>query len=395
MSSRRDFLVHSAQIAVVVGLSPGIFRTAFAGRAVLGESPYGPLGPADATGLRLPQGFTARVVGISGRRVAGTPYAWHGQPDGGATFAAPGGGWVYVSNAELDNAQGGVGAVRLDASGRVEDAYAILAGTNRNCAGGATPWNTWLSCEEHAAGLVWECDPFAPGQGVARPAMGRFRHEAAVVDPVNGWVYMTEDDVDSRLYRFRPDAPQRLQSGILEAASVDPAGFVTWTPVSPERPHRGADTTVFKRGEGAWYAGGYVYFCTTADNRVWALETASGHLEVIYDAATLGADAPLRQPDNVTVHAASGDIFVAEDADDLQLVLLADAQGKRIAAPFVQLIGHAGSEITGPAFSPDGSRLYFSSQRGTGGAGNSPGITFEVSGPFRGRRRRRMVHGAD
>ena len=85
----------------------------------------------------------------------------------------------------------------------------------------------------------------------------------------------------------------------------------------------------------------------------------------------------------MTVHARSGDIYVAEDADDLQLVLLADQFGQRIAAPFLQLVGHAGSEITGPAFNPDGTRLYFSSQRGTDGGTNGPGMTFEVRGPFR------------
>jgi secreted PhoX family phosphatase len=91
----------------------------------------------------------------------------------------------------------------------------------------------------------------------------------------------------------------------------------------------------------------------------------------------------LRDPDNITVQPHSGDIFVAEDADDLQLVLLANAQGQRIAAPFLQLVGHDGSEVAGPAFSPDGTRLYFSSQRGTDGGNNGPGMTFEICGPFR------------
>jgi secreted PhoX family phosphatase len=126
-----------------------------------------------------------------------------------------------------------------------------------------------------------------------------------------------------------------------------------------------------------------VYFTTTADNKVWDLDTAADRLEVIYDAALLGPNAPLREPDNVTVHARSGDIYVAEDEDDLQLVLLADGTGQRIAAPFLQLSGHGGSEVTGPAFSPDGTRLYFSSQRGTDGGTNGRGMTFEVTGPFR------------
>jgi uncharacterized protein len=289
---------------------------------------------------------------------------------------------VYVSNAELP--QGGVGAIRFGPDGAVEDAYPILSGTRVNCAGGPTPWGTWLSCEEYARGRVWECDPQRAGQGVARPAMGAFSHEAAAVDPQTGWVYLTEDDGDdSRFYRFRPVRLGDLSEGVLEAAFVGPDGRVAWTPCSPMRPHRGADSSAFARGEGAWYSAGRIYFCTTSDHRVWELDPAADALRVIYDAATLGADAPLREPDNVTVHAPSGDIYVAEDADDLQLVLLASAAGERIVAPFLQLIGHDNSEVSGPAFNPDGTRLYFSSQRGTSGRDVGPGVTFEVSGPFR------------
>jgi secreted PhoX family phosphatase len=237
-----------------------------------------------------------------------------------------------------------------------------------------------LSCEEQRAGYVWECDPYRPGQGVARPALGKFPHEAAVVDPATSYVYLTEDDYNCRLYRFRPERWGDLSAGALEAASWQRDGTLAWIGVRADRPYRGKDTTPFQRGEGAWFADGIVYFCTTADNRVWAHDVQTGHLEVLYDAATLGPSAPLREPDNVTVARSSGDVYVAEDADDLQLVLLANGQGQRIAAPFLQLYGHGGSEITGPAFSPDGTRLYFSSQRGRDGKN---GMTFEVTGPFR------------
>jgi secreted PhoX family phosphatase len=383
--SRRLFLRKSLGASVALGLGPAAWRSAFGDSTVAGESPYGALGVPDAWGVRLPAGFTSRLLAVTGEVVPGTDYEWHGWPDGGATFVAPDGGWVYACNSELNGSQGGAGALRFDASGNVRAGYRILAGTKYNCSGGSTPWNSWLSCEEHRAGLVWECNPFAPGQGVARPALGKFAHEAAVVDPLTGWVYLTEDTGDSRLYRFRPDQPRNLAGGVLEAAAVDAQGYVTWVQVPPDRPYRGADTTEFKRGEGAWFANGYLYFTTTTDNRVWALETASGKLEVIYDAALIGTGAPLREPDNVTVHPRSGDIFVAEDDDDLELVLLADEQGRRIAAPFLQLVGHSGSEVAGPAFSPDGTRLYFSSQRGTDGGNNGPGMTFEVTGPFRRR----------
>jgi secreted PhoX family phosphatase len=382
-TTRRGFLKQTLASSVALGLGPACWKRVFGANSVLGPSPYGALGGPDALGIRLPSGFSARLIGMTGQVVAGTNYVWHGWPDGGATFATGDGGWVYVSNSELSGTRGGVGAVRFDANGRIVDAYRILAGTKYNCAGGSTPWGTWLSCEEHRAGLVWECNPLAPGQGIARPAMGKFAHEAAVVDPRSGYVYLTEDSNDSRLYRFRPAAWQNLSAGTLEAASVNGAGRVTWLAVSPARPYRGHDSAVFARGEGAWFSNGHVYFCTTADNRVWSLETATNRLEVIYDAALLGIGGPLREPDNVTVHQPSGDIFVAEDDDDLQLVLLANQFGQRIAAPFLQLVGHDGSEVAGPAFSPDGTRLYFSSQRGTDGGNNGPGMTFEVTGPFR------------
>jgi secreted PhoX family phosphatase len=377
---RRLFIKLGTASTLVAGLGVAGWRRAFSA-TVIGPSPYGALGAPDANGVALPAGFTARLLATTGHTVTGTTYAWHGEPDGGSCFVdSVGGGWVYVSNSELNGRNGGVGALKFRADGSVADAYRILGGTKWNCAGGATPWRTWLSCEEHRAGFVWECDPYGPGQGIARPALGKFPHEAAAVDPITSYVYLTEDDIESRLYRFRPDRWGDLSTGVLEAASWQSDGTLSWLEVKPDRPYRGRDTTEFLRGEGAWFDDGIAYFCTTADHRVWAHDVGTGTLEVIYDADVLGPAAPLREPDNVTVDPRSGDIYVAEDDDDLQLVLLASGQGERIAAPFLQLTGHGGSEIAGPAFSPDGTRLYFSSQRGRDGKN---GMTFEVTGPFR------------
>lgn len=380
--ARRRLLRLGTASAVSLGLGLDVWKRAFA-QQVQHTGPYGPLGAPDDNGVRLPEGFEARLLARTGDVVAGTPYIWHGEPDGGATFEAlGGGGWIYVSNSELNGTRGGVGALRFDDSGKIVDAYRMLSGTKWNCAGGATPWGTWLSCEEFRAGAVWECDPQRNSQGIERPALGRFAHEAAVVDPHTSFVYMTEDDSNGRLYRFRPERWGDLREGVLEAASVDGSGLVDWVEVANDRPNRSRSTTAFRRGEGAWFSRGYLYFTTTSDDRVWALEVASSRLEVIYDAATYGPDAPLRDPDNITVHEASGDIYVAEDADNLELVLLADREGRRIAEPFLQLIGHGGSELAGPAFSPDGTRLYVSSQRGRDG---KRGMTFEITGPFRSR----------
>jgi secreted PhoX family phosphatase len=130
----------------------------------------------------------------------------------------------------------------------------------------------------------------------------------------------------------------------------------------------------FDGGEGCYYAGGICWFTTKGDNRVWAYDAAASTISLTYD-----ADAPLSGVDNVT-GTSSGDLFVAEDGDNMEIcVITPDA----VVAPFVRVDGHDGSEITGPAFSPDGTRLYFSSQRGSGGGVTDRGMTFEVTGPFR------------
>lgn len=327
----------------------------------------------NADGLALPPGFTSRIIAVTGEPVGSTGYRWHPNPDGGATFAQPDGGWIYVSNDEASNNEGGVSMVAFDAAGDIVDAGPILQGTNRNCAGGATPWGTWLSCEEFDGGRVWECDPTGTEPAQVHPAMGTFSHEAAAADPANEIIYLTEDKSDGLLYRFRPTLWGDLKSGSLEALVDD--GELRWAavpdPTASSDPTRNqvAGAVRFNGGEGAWFDSGLLYFTTKGDNRVWTYDAATNALDVIYD-IDASPNPVLSGVDNVTVSAA-GDVFVCEDGGNMEVVVL---RTDGTVEPFLQIDAN-GSEVTGVAFDPSGTRMYVSSQR-------NPGMTFEITGPF-------------
>lgn len=403
--------------------------------------PSGPLaniGPVEAKTLTsgaiagvndqvmAPAGFEVRCVARAGvSPVAGGDYLWHINPDGGAVFPATDGGWVYTSNSETT--PGGVGAIRFAADGTVTGAYRILDGTRNNCAGGATPWGTWLSCEETAGGFVYECDPFGTAAtAVQKPALGGFPHEAAAIDPVNHVCYMTEDGGDQRFYRFvsnpddltvMPNGVTRmgLASGVLQvlkiegfgnnvtppAASLREAVRVTWVtktavPTAPPLPFPTVMTgSAFPGGEGIWYyevpaalrvtptlgsrpTRGLVFFTTKGDNRVYAYDIENQLLELIFDNDNMQITTGFNDVDNLVVSPA-GDVLVAEDGDLMRLYVIVPNQ----PAKLLMQITRGGSEICGPAFTPDGSRLYFSSQRGPSGAAGlgTSGATFEMTIP--------------
>lgn len=350
---------------------------------------FSALQPADENGIRLPKGFTSRIVARSSQQViSGSDYIWHGAPDGGACFATTDGGWVYVSNSEIKGNKGGVGCIRFNAHGEVVDAYPILEGTNNNCAGGRTPWNTWLSCEEVDRGRVFECDPYGQFPAVERSALGYFKHEAVTVDSFHEHLYLTEDEEDGNFYRFIPDNKlPDLESGVLQVAELvlrgdsaheTPIFDVVWHNVPDPQASKKAtrkqvkQASKFNGSEGIEWNNHHVYFTTKGDNRVWDYDTRKKKITILYDIKT-AKNPVLSGVDNLTI-TATGDVLVAEDGGDMQLVLLT-VSGNVI--PVMQVVGQDNSEICGPAFSPDYQRLYFSSQTGPNDR-DEEGIIYEI-----------------
>ncbi|MGH2785526.1 MAG: alkaline phosphatase PhoX [Actinomycetota bacterium] len=418
---RREFLKAGIAAVGAAALGPGFWERLYAAPTTPGPSPYGPLLAADKQGLMLPAGFTSRVIARSALPVPGTLYPWPIFPDGAHCFPTGDGGWNLVVNSETPTSDGivpdqvqrfgGASRIRFDASGKIVGANGVLKNTRTNCAGGPTPWGTWLSCEEFddsirggptsQAGKVWECDPNGVLPAKRRDALGAFKHEAAAVDPATNRVYLTEDVGDGRFYRFTPAAftgtPNDLNAGTLAAAQlVGPAAGpwnVVWLPVpdplalTTSTRYQAPASTPFRGGEGCFHDDGIVYITTKGDNRVWRYFIATQTMDLLYD-----ANDPANQPDPVltgvdnVIVARSGDVLVAEDGGNMEIAIITPDND---VAPLLRATGPqhgfdspspvpTRSEITGLAFSPDGSRLYFNSQRGF-----VLGITYEVRGPFR------------
>lgn len=260
MISRRHFLKSSAALAALAaagGIEGTLARIASGVTQRAGG--YGPLVPDPAKLLDLPLGF--RYVTFSNAATGYGPGQEFQQKlsngdlvpcrhDGMAAFTAPDGGTILVRNHEVNPENGPIvdpGRVRpydpmgkggtttlwVDRERRLTRSFASLSGTYRNCAGGRTPWGTWLSCEEctylpgplDAAnadqrpdvskphGFVFEVDARATElvDPVPIVGMGRFYHEAVAVDPATGFVYLSEDRNDGLLYRYRADVLTRKE----------------------------------------------------------------------------------------------------------------------------------------------------------------------------------------
>jgi hypothetical protein len=387
--SRRDFIRGGAVAAGTLGFNPAFLRGAFARQAKPGPSPYGELQAPDANGLRLPKGFKSRLLGRGNQPLLPTGYTLPPFPDGAAVYPQPDGGWIMAVNTENPvPGQGGASGIRFNKNGAVTEAYRILDGTQTNCSGGKTPWNTWLSCEEHEQGLTWDCDIFGKKPAVALPALGTFKHEAACVDPIGRRVYQTEDQGDSGFYRFTPEAYPDLSKGLLEVAIVDTNGLVRWVPV-PDPSAKSAPTrtqvkgmTKFKRGEGLYFEHPFAYVTTTSDAKIHAYNVITETMEVLWSGDEVKQDSPAVDIDQMT-YTRGGEIFVCEDQGQMRISVLS-ADG-RVVAPFLQLDGSEhtptsvfGNETSGVVFDPSGTRMYFSAMRSYGF-----GAMYEVSGPFR------------
>ena len=456
MLSRRSFIRNAAlTTAAFAGLRTLVNANVFAA-APSSSVGYGAL-QLDAQGLlKVPAGFSYKIFSRTGE-IMPDGFLVPGAHDGMAAFAGPDGLTMLVRNHELESEHldrspfgpanellaklpqdkiydrghgirpnlGGTTTLVFDTrTQELKNHYLSLTGTVRNCAGGPTPWGTWVTCEEmnalpeeHAEqphGYNFEVRPSAePGLVTPVPlkAMGRFRHEAIAVDPKSGAVYETEDLADGLLYRFLPREPGNLAAGgklqalgLVDASITDtrnltgaqfPVGQplavrwidvdATYSPVDDLR-HRGAaaGAVPFARGEGAWTAeDGSIYLAMTVGGPK-GLGQIFRYVPSPFEGTPRESESPgrlelfvepndaalLRNCDNLSV-TPWGDLLICEDNDVNCRIVAVTPQGE-----FYYLAENLEPkrELAGVCFSPDGSTLFFNVQK--------PGYTVAITGPW-------------
>jgi hypothetical protein len=438
MKRRSFFVLAGASTAGTILAAPlkELYARQARGESIRGIG-YGALQPDPNGLLDLPVGFQYRAFSRTGDIMSDSKPV-PGDHDGMAAFPGPRGTTILVRNHELSPdevtkpkveapeekqydplCRGGTTTLIVGQNRELIRDFASLAGTYRNCAGGPTPWGSWISCEENTStpadnkpgaatnvsklhGYNFEVPSTAtePVDPIPLVAMGRFNHEAVAVDPRTGIVYQTEDRGDSLFYRFIPDFPGKLQAGgVLEALKIKdmpqaitktnfPVGqpmAVEWVRIDDVNPVRDTvrvegfakGAAQFSRGEGIWYGNGEFYFCCTDGGeaefgQVWRYvpditRQSGGTIELFVEPNDQSA---LDGPDNIVV-SPFGDLFICEDGEGEQFVVGITPQG--------ELYNFARNainerEFAGACFSPDGRTMFVNIQ--------DPGITFAIWGPW-------------